>query len=209
MSFDFVNFNDMPDSVEAIERFATKHMCEVNERYFWEQLRQYDMPNFADSTNLYLDILYSNVKYKLVEWGADEEQILFYTNCLDSHFCVDNIEIHDYDDFEKAYKILFKVEIKVLDYTDLIDLEDGAESLISTNVFSDIEEKLEEDFFEVENIKADFKTSVDFPDEYDNDALYFIFYPEKKMSEDEVKLLKTFINKKIKPMLRKNIRASK
>lgn len=213
MSFDFVNFNDMPDSVEAIEDFATKHNCEVNERDFWEYLREYDMPDSAVATNLYLSMLYSNVKYKLVEWGADEEPISFYVNCLDSHFCVDDIEIKDYDDFKKAHKIIFKVEIEVLDYKILDDLEDGAndDKINGGDVcfFEKLADKMEEEFFQVNNIRAEYQPSLDFPDEYDNDVLYFIFYPEKKMSEDDVELLEEYINKEIKPMFIENINKAK
>lgn len=123
MSFDFVNFNDMPDSVKAIEEFATKHNCEVNERDFWEELRRYEVPDFADSTNLYLGMLFENVKQELVNQGLDEDSISYYTNCLDSHFYINDIEIKEYEHIEKALKDSFKVEIEVLDYTDLKDLE--------------------------------------------------------------------------------------
>lgn len=213
MSFDFVNFNDMPDSVEAIEKFATEHDCEVNERAFWDILRQYEIPDFADSTNLYLGMLFENVKQELVNQGLDEDNISYYTNCLDSHFCVDNIEIKDYDDFKKAYQIAFKVEIEVLDYDILGYLENGAnDDKIKGGdawFYEKIADKLEEEFFQVHGIIAEFRLSVDFPDEYDNDALYFIFYPEKRMSEDEVGLLEEYINKEIKPMLKKNINKAK
>lgn len=212
MSFDFVNF-DMPDSVKAIEEFATKHNCEVNERDFWEELRQYEVPDFADSTNLYLGMLFENVKQELVNQGLDEDNISYYTNCLDSHFYINDVEIGEYEHIEKALKDSFKVEIEVLDYTDLKDLEDGAnDDKIKGGdycFYEKIADKMQEEFFEVHNIRAVYQPSIDFPDEYDSDVLYFIFYPEKRMSEDEVELLEEYINKEIKPMLIENINKAK
>lgn len=213
MSFDFVNFDDMPDSVEYLEKFAQKHSCKVDEQEFWETLKGYSLPYSEDSTNLYLDMLYENAKQELIKQGIDEDCISYYTNCLDSHFYINDIEIQDYEDIEKALKVSFKVEIEVLDCTDLDDLEDGAndDKIMGGDdfLYYKIADKMQEDFFELHNIRADFQPSVDFPDEYDNDALYFIFYPEKKMSEDEVELLEEYINKEIKPMLIENIKASK
>ena len=213
MSFDFVNFDDMPDSVEYLEQFAQKHSCKVDEQEFWEILKGYSLPYSEDSTNLYLNMLYENAKQELIKQGIDEDCISYYTNCLDSHFYINDIEIQDHEDIEKALKDSFIVKIEVLDYTDLKDLEDGAnDDKIKGGdawFYEKIADKMQEKFFEVHNIRAEFRLSVDFPDEYDNDVLYFIFYPEEKMSEYEVKLLKTFINRSIKPMLRKNIRASK
>lgn len=213
MSFDFVNFDDMPVSVEAIEEFATKHNCEVNERDFWEELRQYEVPDFADSTNLYLGMLFENVKQELVNQRLDEDNISYYTNCLDSHFYINDIEIKEYEHIEKALKDSFKVEIEVLDYKILDDLENGADydKTMGGNdyFFEKLKNKMEEEFFEVHNIRAEYQPSLDFPDEYDNDALYFIFYPEKRMSEDEVELLEEYINKEIKPMFIENINKAK
>lgn len=213
MSFDFVNFNDMPNAVESIEKFATKHDCEVNELNFWEQLRQYEIPDFADSTNLYLGMLFENVKQELVNQGLDEDNISYYTNCLDSHFYINDIEIKEYEDIEKALKDSFKVEIEVLDYKILDDLENGADDdkIMGGDdyFFEKLANKMEENFFQVNNIRAEYQPSTDFPDEYDSDVLYFIFYPEKRMSEDEVELLEEYINKEIKPMLIENINKAK
>ena len=171
------------------------------------------MPDFADSTNLYLGMLFENVKQELVNQRLDEDNISYYTNCLDSHFYINDIEIKEYEHIEKALKDSFKVEIEVLDYTDLKDLEDGADydKTMGGNdyFFEKLKNKMEEEFFQVNNIRAVYQPSIDFPDEYDNDALYFIFYPEEKMSEDEVELLEEYINKEIKPMFIENINKAK
>lgn len=108
MSFDFVKFYDMPFSVLAIEEFAAKHDCEVNEQEFWERLKGYSLPYSEDSTNLYLGMLYENAKQELIKQGIDEDCISYYTNCLDSHFYINDIEIQDYEDIEKALKDSFK-----------------------------------------------------------------------------------------------------
>ena len=170
--------------------------------------------NFVEEkNNIFLTLRKNKLLLNNALIKSNEDNISYYTNCLDSHFYINDIEIKEYEHIEKALKDSFKVEIEVLDYKILDDLENGADYDKTMGgdycFYEKIADKMQEEFFEVHNIRAEYQPSLDFPDEYDNDALYFIFYPEKKMSEDEVELLEEYINKEIKPMFIENINKAK
>ena len=170
--------------------------------------------NFVEEkNNIFLTLRKNKLLLNNALIKSNEDNISYYTNCLDSHFYINDIEIKEYEHIEKALKDSFKVEIEVLDYKILDDLENGADYDKTMGgdycFYEKIADKMQEEFFEVHNIRAEYQPSLDFPDEYDNDALYFIFYPEKRMSEDEVELLEEYINKEIKPMFIENINKAK